>query len=163
MQLDRNITLTQKLQAIQFKYHDYQKWEPKVGDFYTIVRNDLKLFKIVREEAGQFFFICNEYDGESAFPVEGFADKDFGINRVHVPEWIFNTTFTPTLEERVVKKAIYFAQEIASGVKWNPESALKRESNSRREAALEFLADPEVSKFVPPKPQEVKDAQETDL
>lgn len=85
-----NISPRQKLLAIEVKYYQGQKWEPKVGDYYTIVRNDLKLFQIVREDKGEFFFLCNEYEGEGSFPVEGFATKDFGPNRVHVPQWIFD-------------------------------------------------------------------------
>lgn len=86
---DRSITLLQKLKAIELKYYQHQKWEPKVGDYYTIVRADDKLFQIIREEEGKFFFVCNKYDGEHSFPVEGFTTADFGPNRVWVPEWIF--------------------------------------------------------------------------
>ena len=87
--LDKKITHKQKLMAIEFKYYQHQKWEPKVGDFYTIVRNDLKLFQIVREENGHFVFICNEYEAEASFPVEGFTTEGFGPNRVWVPDFIF--------------------------------------------------------------------------
>jgi len=89
MALDRNITPRQKLAAIELKYYQHQIWVPAVGDFYTIVRNDLKLFKITQEENGLFYFLCNEYDSEGTFPVKGFATEDFGPNRVHVPTFIF--------------------------------------------------------------------------
>jgi hypothetical protein len=86
----RKFTLKQKLAALVFR-HDSQHmpWKPKVGDYYTIVRTDLKLFQIVREENGNFVFVCNEYEGEYAFPVKGFSDEGFGLNRAHVPDWVF--------------------------------------------------------------------------
>lgn len=42
--------------------------------------------------------------------------------------------------EAEIKIMVEALQYIGSGVKWNPESALKREANSRREAALEALS-----------------------
>lgn len=39
-----------------------------------------------------------------------------------------------------IKAAYEFAQELAAGVKWYPDTALKREANARREAAIELVA-----------------------
>lgn len=85
----QNITARQKLKAIELKYYQHAEWVPKVGDFYTIVRDDLKLFQIVREVDGEFIFACNEYEAEGSFPVVGFTDQGFGPNRIWVPDWIF--------------------------------------------------------------------------
>lgn len=93
------ITHRQKLKACEFRFYQHQVWEPKVGDFYTIVRDDLKLFEITREENGEFFIRCHEpdpvtelptvQDYEQGFAVKGFTTEGFGPARVWVPEWIF--------------------------------------------------------------------------
>lgn len=86
------LTDNQKLMAIEMKYYQGMKWSPKVGDVYVIVRADKKVFRIEKIEDGQVYFSCNEYDSIGNFPLEGFADKDFGVNRVFVPEFILKLT-----------------------------------------------------------------------
>ncbi len=91
--LEKNITPTQKLAAISHKYYQHAVWEPKIGDYYTIVRNDAKLFQIVGEELMDdvltFVVHCNEYDDANYFRARDFTTDGFGLNRVWVPDWIF--------------------------------------------------------------------------
>lgn len=82
---------TQKLWAFHMRFYQHYAWEPKVGDYYTIVRADDELFKIIDETDTDF--VCCRMDqpgNDFNFPKQGFTDEGFGPNRLHVPAWIFN-------------------------------------------------------------------------
>jgi len=78
------------LNALANKHYDNQKWKPKKGDYYTSSRADLELYKIVDEDDENFYTVyCNMENCEkSDWKKERFL-QDFGLLRVHVPEWIF--------------------------------------------------------------------------
>jgi hypothetical protein len=86
------INYKQKLQAIEDKYYSGIKWEPKKGDYYTIIRNDLCLCYISEENETEFE-IKQTMDGKEWFNAGTFSKhtflKDFGINRVFVSPYIF--------------------------------------------------------------------------
>lgn len=85
------ITDKQKLNAMAFTLYQHSKWEPKVGDYYTITRADNQLCRIVGEGEETFWVKLSWPTGQvseaSEFPKEGFNTKDFGVNRIYVPEW----------------------------------------------------------------------------
>lgn len=86
------LTYQQKLAAISAKHYQHLKWTPKKGDYYTSVRNDLELYQIVDED-DQFLYTryCNpEKTSISKWVKENFL-LEFGIHRVYVPDWIFES------------------------------------------------------------------------
>lgn len=72
-----------KLQAVANKHYQGVKWQPKVGDWYTIDRNDLEFFEITSEDDDNFYIEPRTigHSGTSKFPKDGFTDKDFGVHR----------------------------------------------------------------------------------
>lgn len=87
------ITDKQKLEAFAYRFYQYAQWEPKVGDYYTITRSDNQLCRIVGSTNDNFLVELSWPDGQvgnvTEFPKDGFNTKDFGINRMYVPTWIF--------------------------------------------------------------------------
>ncbi len=83
-------SLQQKLAALAMRFYQHMKWEPKVGDYYCLTRDDLELFVINRSD-GENFFIRNVYapgqpEGDELadpWPIESFQEG-FGDNRVWV-------------------------------------------------------------------------------
>lgn len=91
MRIAKNITARQKLAAFELRFYQFQAWEPKVGDYYTVTRAELVLFQIVGrdDQAGEWIVFSNQYDQEHRFAIEGFTTQGFGPSRLWVPEWIF--------------------------------------------------------------------------
>jgi hypothetical protein len=87
-----SLTLNQKLGALAHKYYQHAQWNPKVGDYYTSSRNDLELYQIIDEDDSHFHTIyCSNPEGErSKWLKEEFTTQGFGLNRVHVPNFILN-------------------------------------------------------------------------
>jgi hypothetical protein len=91
-------TAERKLHALAHRFYGGigAGWVPKAGDFYTLTRATLELFQVARVEDGQVWIVnclgAPETVQESPFPLEGFSTEGFGINRVHVGDWIFNLT-----------------------------------------------------------------------
>jgi hypothetical protein len=86
----KQLTEIQKLNAIANKYYSGLQWTPKTGDYYTTSRADLELYQIVEaDEKVIRTKYCDESRGDtiSEWPVETFL-KDFGVNRVWVPDWV---------------------------------------------------------------------------
>lgn len=82
------LTEKQKLYALEFKYYQHHKWEPKKGDYYTTSRSDLELYMIVNEDENFFYTkFCNPSFGDliENWKKDEFL-KDFGICRVFVPD-----------------------------------------------------------------------------
>ena len=87
----KQLTLTQKLNAISHKHYSNVEWFPKTGDYYTTSRADLELYQIV--EANESVIrtkYCDPSKGDtvSEWPTEDFL-RYFGLYRVWVPDWIF--------------------------------------------------------------------------
>lgn len=83
-----------KLHALALRfYHGQNDWQPKVGDFYTLTRSGIELLQVVRIEDGQVY-ISNCLNGlgqeQGPFPLDGFTTEGFGVNRVQVPDFIFD-------------------------------------------------------------------------
>lgn len=95
----QGITDKQKLTAMAYRFYQNAKWEPKVGDYYTITRDDNQLCRIVGESETMFWVKLSWPDGQvsvaSEFEKEGFATKDFGLNRIFVPEWALTKVEDP--------------------------------------------------------------------
>ncbi len=91
----KHISLTneQKLQAFANKYYlGGVEWEPKSGDYYTSTRADLELYQVVEVTEDKIKTrYCNPQGGDSIseWDRSTFLTEGFGINRMHVPEWIF--------------------------------------------------------------------------
>jgi hypothetical protein len=86
------LTQNQKLNALAAKYYSGLQWNPKTGDYYTTSRADLELYQIVTaDEKIIKTKYCDPQKGDviSDWETESFL-KDFGVNRVWVPEWIFS-------------------------------------------------------------------------
>ncbi len=89
------ITEKQKLQAIEYKYYQNFKWQPKLNDYYILTRHSLglELFQIVEETHTQFGImkVWNENGGSQDQPTffdkNGFTDQGFGVNRVYMPSF----------------------------------------------------------------------------
>lgn len=83
-----NWDMSVKMTAIQMKYFDHStaNWEPEIGDYYTVIRNDLSLFQINRLEGDDL--VVKEFSESGAeelrFPWKEFATMDFHQYRVHV-------------------------------------------------------------------------------
>lgn len=91
MQAQTELTVNQKMHALSnAMYQGGVKWIPKAGDYYTSSRADLELYKIVSIENGK---IKTKYAHSDTEPMEWdeetFLTKGFGVNRIHVPNWIF--------------------------------------------------------------------------
>lgn len=88
----KGFTARHKLTAIEGRYYNggFVKWEPKVGDLYTIIRNDLEVFVIAKQDGDNFVIEgCMEgWSGNMRFPVKGFSTEEFGPNRVYLPSWV---------------------------------------------------------------------------
>ncbi|OHB80858.1 MAG: hypothetical protein A2W31_11415 [Planctomycetes bacterium RBG_16_64_10] len=85
------ITADQKLRAIAFRDYDHQPWQVKRGDYYTIDRADLKLFRVLDvPELPEEDLLVEVQDGQR-IKVPGVGEP-FHAQRVHVPEWIFKIT-----------------------------------------------------------------------
>ncbi len=86
-----SLTLEQKLSALSLKYYDGLMWFPKAGDYYTTSRNDLELYKIEREYE-EFFYTtyCHIEDCTPSQWRKTEFLKDFGVNRVFVPDFVLN-------------------------------------------------------------------------
>lgn len=88
----QEITETQKLNALAFKYYQGANWSPKAGDYYTSTRADLELYQVVEvtETAVKTRYCDPERGSEiSEWPVSSFLNDGFGTQRVWVPDWIF--------------------------------------------------------------------------
>ena len=86
------LTYKMKMQAIEDKYYSDVKWEPKVGDYYCICRNDLQLFKIVSENGSDFVIACIDESGKELYRDDFYRINflnDFGERRVHISDYIF--------------------------------------------------------------------------
>jgi len=80
----------QKLHALANKHYSGQVWEPKKGDYYTSSRVDLELYQILEEDDNHFYTVyCHVEECKQEPWVKEKFLEDFGVNRVHVPEWIF--------------------------------------------------------------------------
>lgn len=105
-------TLEQKMQAISdhlYNRDDRPYWEPYVDAYYTIIRNDLELFRIVaidtfRKVVGiqraddQYLADCEEHGFENAiteFDIDGFTTDGFGPQRIPVPAYILGIEKSP--------------------------------------------------------------------
>lgn len=86
------LTSNQKLEALANKYYSNQIWNPKKGDYYTSSRNDLELYQIFNEDDKFFYtqYCSDDYgDNSEEWEKEKFL-LDFGVNRVYVPNYIFD-------------------------------------------------------------------------
>jgi hypothetical protein len=86
------LTTEQKLEALALKYYQDYQWQPRTGDYYTSSRNDLELYKIIyADEKFIHTVYCDPDRGKevSVWKADEFL-KDFGLKRVHVPDWILN-------------------------------------------------------------------------
>lgn len=84
-------TSDMKLQSIAQKYYlGGIEWIPKAGDYYTSTRADLELYQVVKVTDTQIFTRYVKHDSEiAAWDKDGFTCEGFGINRVHVPDFVF--------------------------------------------------------------------------
>jgi len=86
-------TTDMKLQALALKYYHGVNWEPKTGDYYTTSRADLELYQVVR--VTEKYIYTRYLTPDSAFTEwdkDGFTKEGFGVNRVHVPDFVFSMT-----------------------------------------------------------------------
>jgi hypothetical protein len=90
------LTERQKLAVIGYNYYSggKERWEPKVGDYYTTPRADLDLYRIVREDEDNFYTVyCHtENCTEAQWKKDEFL-KGFGEFRIHVHEFVFDDRF----------------------------------------------------------------------
>lgn len=80
------------VQVFDNRYYQHQLWEPKKGDYYVIGRSmqPHNLCKVVEVTDKKIFTIMLPHtDDVSDWDKETFLN-DFGTNRLHVPEWMFN-------------------------------------------------------------------------
>lgn len=83
------LTPNQKLHALSAKYYQHTVWIPKKGDYYTSTRADLELYQIVNIKNGIVYTIyCNMECKPVQWDEKTFLTEGFGVNRVHVPDWI---------------------------------------------------------------------------
>lgn len=87
--MDKQTLLEIKLEAIASRHYQGIKWQPKVGDWYTIDRNDLELFEIVGETDVEWLVNprTEGHSGDLHFEKLGFTDKDFGVHRCKVLDY----------------------------------------------------------------------------
>lgn len=85
------LTPYQKMQAVHNAFYcGGVKWLPKKGDYYTTVRNDLELYRIVDED-DEFVYTCYCTDptqNQSKWRKDEFTTSGFGPNRICVQDWI---------------------------------------------------------------------------
>lgn len=83
-------TTDMKLQALALKYYSGVKWEPKAGDYYTSSRADLELYQVVEvTDTKVKTMYLNGDKNVSEWEKDGFTKEGFGVNRVHVPDFVF--------------------------------------------------------------------------
>lgn len=86
-----SLTCNQKLNALAYRFYQGGKWIPKSGDFYTTSRADLELYKVVDVTDNKIMTkYCIGSDVISEWDKGTFLTKGFGINRVYVPDFIFD-------------------------------------------------------------------------
>lgn len=79
-----------KLQAMALKYYSGVIWEPKAGDYYTSSRADLELYQVVKvTEKYVYTRYLTPNSAIQEWDKEGFTKQGFGVNRVHVPNFVF--------------------------------------------------------------------------
>ena len=84
------LTERQKLLAMAHKYYNHQEWIPQKGDYYTSSRADLELYQVVDVTDTKVCTIYVNGSGTvSEWDKETFLTEGFGINRVHVPKFVF--------------------------------------------------------------------------
>ena len=111
------------LEVFSNKYYSGQKWEPKKGDYYVIGRNTPPhtLCKVVDVKDDAVVTTMSGYPEVSYWPKEDFL-IGFGINRLHVPEYMFNYSyFFVVVEEK---------EAIKEEVEQSPTEKLKEASDS---------------------------------
>jgi len=92
MEKATKLTQNQKLQAIHDAFYlGGIAWNPKKGDFYTLVRNDLELYRIVDEDDDNFYTAYCHIDNSpiSKWSKDAFLEG-FGKNRIFVPLYILS-------------------------------------------------------------------------
>lgn len=93
------LTVQQKLQAMELRFYSGVNWNPKKGDYYTLTRASLGLevFQI-QDETDADFGIIKVWDTNgnhkienplTYFPKDTFTTEGFGLSRVHLPEFIY--------------------------------------------------------------------------
>lgn len=86
------LTVEQKLEALALKYYQDYQWIPKSGDYYTSSRNDLELYQVIEvTDENIYTKYCDPDRGKevSVWKNNEFL-INFGLKRVHVPDWILN-------------------------------------------------------------------------
>lgn len=86
-----------KLFAIEYRFYQGQKWEPKVGDLYCLTRAGLTLCQIARWECGKIWHrtLVDDHGNnathwpENEWTEEEFLRGGFMVNRCFVPTWAF--------------------------------------------------------------------------
>lgn len=89
--MKNKLTESQKLQALAYKYYNGGIWEPKAGDYYTTSRADLELYQVVEvtDTIVRTTYLTPDSD-ISEWKKDGFTTEGFGVNRVWVPNWVFD-------------------------------------------------------------------------
>jgi len=83
------LTEKQKLAALALRFYQGFQWAPIAGDYYTTSRNDLELYRIVREDETHYYTSYLPLGREeSAWPKSEFTKEGFGVHRVFVPPFI---------------------------------------------------------------------------
>lgn len=86
-----SLTQAQKLHALAHRFYQHGKWTPKAGDYYTTARADLELYQVVDIKGGTVFTKYMVGDGlVSEWREDEFTVCGFGLQRVHVPGWVFD-------------------------------------------------------------------------
>ncbi len=105
MNNERNLSKEGLIQAFTNTYYAGQPWEPKAGDYYCIGRatEPYHLCKIVKIENGKLYTVmCDDQEQVSDWDEVGFTTENFGVNRIHVPEWFFK--FDEFFIDKIVKE-----------------------------------------------------------
>lgn len=102
--MTKEICLTDKglLEVFSFRYYQGHVWEPKEGDYYVIGRNSPphRLCQITTILGGTIFTRMLPFPEISDWPSSEFT-KGFGVNRMYVPDYIFEyEEFIKELEEK---------------------------------------------------------------
>ncbi len=98
--LQEKLTVEQKLETISYNFYGNgrDRWQPKVGDYYTTPRYDLELYRIVEEDENYFYTVyCKDKTQNKAFwKKEDFLSPlTFGAKRIHVHEYILERPLNP--------------------------------------------------------------------
>ncbi len=95
------LTVEQKMHVLASAYSSKiagQEWKPESGQYYTTIRPDLELYKIIGIINDK---VITTYLDRECVPMEwdlkGFTTEGFGPHRIPVPDWIF--TIKQTLNE----------------------------------------------------------------